>query len=176
MKAVLTSVNPAILSPTNIVSGAKARRENAIFKSILVATDGTTQSSHAVKTAARLAKDLGSTLTLFHATRTYQSFYYPDGAAIAWPPEKQYLKEASAGADKVLASASALVATQGVKAATAHASSDAPADAIIAAAKNLKADLIVMASHGRRGLDKLLMGSETQKVLAHTKLPVLVVR
>ena len=147
-----------------------------MFKSILVATDGTARSNHAVKAAAALAKDLGSTLTLFHATRTYHSLYYPDGAGFAWPPEKQFLKEASAGADKVLASASALAARQGVKAATAHASSDAPADALIAAAKKVKADLIVMASHGRKGLDKLLMGSETQKVLAHSKLPVLVVR
>lgn len=147
-----------------------------MFKSILVSTDGTTQSNHAIKAAAALAKDLGATLTLFHASRTYHALYYPDGAGFAWPPQKQYLKEAAADADKVLTSARALAEKHGVKAATAQASSDSPADAIIAAAKKFKADLIVMASHGRRGLDKLLLGSETQKVLAHTKHPVLVVR
>lgn len=147
-----------------------------MFKSILVSTDGTTQSNNAIKAAAALAKDLDATLTIFHASRTYRSVYYPDAPGLAWPPEKQYLKEAAAGADKVLTSASALAEKHSVKAATAHAYSDSPAEAIIAAAKKAKANLIVMASHGRKGLDKLLLGSETQKVLAHTKLPVLVVR
>jgi len=147
-----------------------------MFKSILVATDGTTQSNQAVKTAATLATDMGATLIVFHASRTYKSFYYPDGVALAWPPEDQYLEKSSAGADKVLTTASALAKKVGVTAKTAHSYSDSPAEAIIAAARKFKADLIVMASHGRKGLDKLLLGSETQKVLARTKLPVLVVR
>ena len=147
-----------------------------MFKFILVSTDGTTQSNHAVQTAAALATGLGATLMVFHASRTYQSLYYPDGVGMAWPPRKKYEKDASAGADKVLESASALAKKLGVKATTAHSYSDSPAEAIVATAKKFKADLIVMASHGRRGLDKLLLGSETQKVLAHTKLPVLVVR
>jgi nucleotide-binding universal stress UspA family protein len=95
---------------------------------------------------------------------------------MAWPPKEQYEKESSAGADKVLANASALAKKSGAKVTTARSYSDAPAEAIIAAAKKFKADLIVMASHGRKGLDKILLGSETQRVLAHTKLPVLVVR
>ena len=66
-------------------------------KVILVPTDGTTQSNHAVKTAATLATNLGATLTIFHASRTYQSLYYPDGVAMAWPPKKQYDKESSVG-------------------------------------------------------------------------------
>lgn len=147
-----------------------------MFKCIPVPTDGTKQSNHAVKTAARRAADFGATLIVFHASRTYQSLYYPDGVGLAWPPKKQYEKESAAGADKVLTSATALAKKLGVGAATAHSYSDSPAEAIIAAAKKSKADLIVMASHGRKGLDKLLLGSETQKVLAHAKLPVLVVR
>ena len=147
-----------------------------MFKVILVPIDGTTQSNRAVKTAAALATDLGATLIVFHASHTYQSLYYPDGVGMTWPPKTQYEKDASAGADKVLGSASALAKKLGVKATTAHSYSDSPAEAIVAMAKKFKADLIVMASHGRRGLDKLLLGSETQKVLAHTKLPVLVVR
>jgi nucleotide-binding universal stress UspA family protein len=147
-----------------------------MFKLILVSTDGTTQSNHAVKTAATLATDLGATLIVFHASRSYQSLYYPDAAGLVWPPEKQYMKEASAGADKLLTRATALAKKLGAKATTAHSYSDSPAEAIIAAAKKFKADLIVMASHGRKGLDKLLLGSETQRVLARTTLPVLVVR
>jgi nucleotide-binding universal stress UspA family protein len=147
-----------------------------MFKLILVSTDGTTQSNHAVKTAAKLATDLGATLMVFHASRSYQSHYYPDAAGLAWPPEKRYMKESLAGADKLLTSATALAKKLGAKATTAHSYSDSPAEAIIAAAKKFNADLIVMASHGRKGLDKLLLGSETQRVLARTTLPVLVVR
>lgn len=147
-----------------------------MFKLILVPTDGTTQSNRAVKTAATLAADLGAPLLLFHASRTYQSLYFPDGAGMTWPPKERYTKEAAAAADKVLTSASALARKLGVKATTAHSYSDSPAGAILATAKKFKADLIVMASHGRKGLDKLLLGSETQRVLARTQLPVLVVR
>ena len=147
-----------------------------MFKFILVPIDGTTQSNHAVKTAAKLAKNLGATLTIYHASRSYKSMYLPEGMPVAWPPEKQFLKEASAAAEKVLTSAVALAKKQGVQATTAHSHNDSPADAILSTAKKLKSDLIVMASHGRTGLDKLLLGSETQRVLARTRLPVLVVR
>jgi len=147
-----------------------------MFKRIFVAIDGTSHSARAVKAGAALANSLGATLTLFHASRTYKSHYYPDAGGIAWPPEKQYLKDSSANADTVLLIASASAQKQGVSADTMHAYSDSPAEAIIAAAKKAKADVIVMASHGRKGIDKLLLGSETQKVLAYTKLPVLIVR
>jgi nucleotide-binding universal stress UspA family protein len=72
--------------------------------------------------------------------------------------------------------ARALAAKEGVAATTAHAHDDETASAVVAAASKTKADLIVMASHGRKGLEKLLIGSETQRVLARTKIPVLVVR
>jgi len=158
------------------LSGGMPEPESAMFKVILVPTDGTTPSNHAVKTAAALATDLGASLMVFHASRTYDALYFPDGVGMVWPPKERYQKEAAIGADKVLASASAVAKKLGAKATTAHSYSDSPADAILAAAKKCKADLIVMASHGRKGLDKLLLGSETQRVLARTKLPVLVVR
>lgn len=147
-----------------------------MFKLILVSTDGTATSSHAVKTAARLAGDLGATLLIFHASRTYEALYFPDGVGMAWPPKEKYESEATASADKVLKSARALAKKADVKVTTAHSYTDSPAEAIVATAKKFKADLIVMASHGRKGLNKLLLGSETQRVLARTKLPVLVVR
>ena len=127
-----------------------------MFTGILVSTDGTAPSNRAVKVAATLAKSLGATLTIFHAQRTW--------------------KESTADADTLLARASTLARKQGAKTATLLGSSDAPAEAIIAAARSTKADLIVMASHGRKGLDRLLMGSEMKKVVAGTKLPVLIMR
>lgn len=147
-----------------------------MFQRILVPTDGTATSNRAVQAAAGVANRFGATLTLFHATPEFRSPYYPEGAAIAWPSKKQYLAESAESADNLLALAKAPVERKGVKVATVHVYNDFPAEAIVAAAAKAKADLIVMASHGRKGLQKLMLGSETQKVLALTKLPVLVVR
>ena len=123
-----------------------------------------------------LANRFGATLTLFHALPKFRSHYYPEGAVLAWPPEKEYLAETAKLADDLLAHAKSTVERKGVKVATVYVYSDSPAEAIVAAATKAKADVIVIASHGRQGLQKLLLGSETQKVLALTKLPVLVVR
>lgn len=147
-----------------------------MFQCILVPTDGTTNSDRAVLEAAGLSNRFGATLTLFHATPEFRSPYYPDGVVITWPSKKEYLAESSKGAADLLAHAKAPVEKEGTKVETVHVYSDFPAEAIVAAATQAKADLIVMASHGRKGLQKLLLGSETQKVLALTKLPVLVVR
>ena len=147
-----------------------------MFQRILVSTDGTPTSNRAVQAAAALANRFGATLTLFHALPKFRSTYYPEGAAFAWPPEKEYLAESSKFAENLLAHAKSLVERKGVKVATMHAYNDSPAAAIVAAATKAKADLIVMASHGRKGVQKLLLASETQKVLALTKLPVLVAR
>ena len=147
-----------------------------MFQRILVPTDGTTTSNRAVQAAASVANRFGATLTLFHATPKFRSPYYPDGAVVAWPSQKEYVAEASKVANDLFARVKAPVERKGVKVTTLHVYNDFPAEAIVAAAAKAKADLIVMASHGRKGLQKLLLGSETQKVLALTKLPVLVVR
>ena len=86
------------------------------------------------------------------------------------------MAESAKFADDLLANAKSKVERKGVKVATVYVYNDSPAEAIVAAATKAKADLIVIASHGRQGLQKLLLSSETQKVLALTKLPVLVVR
>lgn len=147
-----------------------------MFRRILVPIDGTMNSNRALQAAAGVANRFGATLTLFHASPKFRSPYFPDGAAFAWPSEKEYLAESSEGAQSALARAKAPIERKGVKVATVHVYNDFPAEAIVAAATKAKADLIVMASHGRKGLQKLLLGSETQKVLALTKIPVLVVR
>lgn len=146
-----------------------------MFQNILVPTDGTTSSDHAVRAAAEVAERFGAKLTLLHALPKYRSPYFPE-AGLAWPNEDQYLTESSKNAVELLERAKVSAERQGLKVATMHVYNDGPAEAIVAVATETKADLIVMASHGRRGLQKLLLGSETQKVLAHIKLPVLVVR
>ena len=147
-----------------------------MFKRILCATDGSKRSAHAVKTAASIAKDMGALLTLVHVTPDYRTPYYPDGVMIDWPSEKDYKRDCKAAADKVFAKDTALALKEGAEAEALHLFGDSPADEILGAAKKVKADLIVMASHGRKGFEAMLLGSETQKVLARTNVPVLVVR
>ena len=147
-----------------------------MFKRILCATDGSKRSAHAVKTAASIAKDMGALLTLVHVTPDYRTPYYPDGVMIDGPSEKDYTRDCKAAADKVFARDSAAAQKEGVEAEAMHLFGDSPADEILAAAKKAKSDLIVMASHGRKGFEALLLGSETQKVLARSNVPVLVVR
>jgi nucleotide-binding universal stress UspA family protein len=147
-----------------------------MFRRILCATDGSKRSAHAVKTAAVLAHDAGSMLTLIHVTPDYRTPYYPDGVMIDWPSEKDYRRDCKAAAEKVFEKDSAIAQKEGVSVDTVHLFGDSPADEILATAKRAKADLVVMASHGRKGFEALLLGSETQKVLARTLVPVLVVR
>ena len=147
-----------------------------MFRRILCATDGSKRSTQAVKTAAALAHGSGALLTLVHVTPDYRTPYYPDGVMIDWPSEKDYKRDCKAAADKVFAKDAAAALKEGVEADTLHLFGDSPADEILAAAKKQKSDLIVMASHGRKGFEALLLGSETQKVLARTTVPVLVVR
>ena len=147
-----------------------------MFKRILCATDGSKRSAHAVKTAASIAKDMGALLTLVHVTPDYRTPYYPDGVMIDWPSEKDYKRDCKAAAEKVFEKDASLALKEGVQVETQHLFGDSPAEEILAAARKAKADLIVMASHGRKGFEALLLGSETQKVLARSNVPVLVVR
>jgi nucleotide-binding universal stress UspA family protein len=147
-----------------------------MFRRILCATDGSKRSTHAVKTAAALAHGSGALLTLVHVTPDYRTPYYPDGVMIDWPSEKDYKRDCKAAAEKVFEKDVSLALKEGVQAETQHLFGDSPAEEILGAARKAKADLIVMASHGRKGFEALLLGSETQKVLARTSVPVLVVR
>ena len=147
-----------------------------MYHSILVSTDGTARSSSAVTAAAKLARTCGANLTIFHAVPEYRMPYYAEGMAFDWPPEADYLKSSGKHADKLLAKARSLAAKENVTANVARAHADAASEAIVKAAAKAKADLIVMASHGRKGLEKLLLGSETQRVLSRSKVPVLVIR
>ena len=147
-----------------------------MYKNLLVATDGSKLSDKAVAHAVDLARAVGATTTAFYAAPDYPMPAYADGIVYEPVSRKEYAKLAAQDAEKVLGKAVAKARSAGVECKTAFDIAATPWEAILAAAKKNKADAIVMASHGRRGLSAVLLGSETQKVLTHTKLPVIVVR
>ena len=147
-----------------------------MYAHFLVPTDGSKLSDKALAHALTLAKATKARITLFHASPGIPRPAYADGMSIIAISPREYEKQTKADAMKLLDRAAAKGKASGVTCATLHAFDDSPWEGIIAAAKKAKADTIVMASHGRRGLAGVLLGSETTKVLTHSKLPVLVVR
>jgi nucleotide-binding universal stress UspA family protein len=147
-----------------------------MYKNLLVATDGSKLSDKAVVHAIALARAVGAKLTAFYAAPDYPMPAYADGVVYEPVSRKEYAKLAAEDAQKILDAAVAKAAADGVDCKTSYTIASAPWEAILAAAKKHKSDAIVMASHGRRGISAVLLGSETQKVLTHTKVPVIVVR
>jgi nucleotide-binding universal stress UspA family protein len=148
-----------------------------VYKNILIPTDGSKLSTKAVKGAINLAKTLGAKVTVFYATPEYPTPVYSEGAVFtSYVSRADFNRAQAEGAAKVLAAIEKLAASAGVAMTGEHAASNAPYESILKVAAKRKCDLIVMASHGRRGLSAMLLGSETQKVLTHSKIPVLVVR
>ena len=147
-----------------------------MYKRILFPTDGSTLSKKAAKSAVGLAAALGAELVVLNVVPRYPQSYFEGGVTISTQEmarvEKQWAEQGQATGDAVAAQAAAA----GVKAKAVVVRSGLVADAVVAAAKKNKCDLIVMASHGRRGLKRLLLGSETQHVLTHGTIPVLVLR
>jgi nucleotide-binding universal stress UspA family protein len=147
-----------------------------MYTNLLVATDGSKFSEKAVVHAIGLAKALGAKVTAFYAAHDYPDPTYSEGIIYETISRKDYAAIAAADAEKVLAKVAKKAKAEGVKCDTRYALSRAPWEAILAAAKKNKCDVIVMGSHGRGGLAALFLGSETQKVLAQSKLPVIVAR
>ena len=147
-----------------------------MYKRILVATDGSTLSKKAVNSAIALAALTEAELVALKVVPRYPVSYFegslPLPAKEIARVEQQWAENAQAMVDAVQKSALG----KGVKVRAITVKSDIVSDAIIAAAKKHKCDLIVMASHGRRGIKRILLGSETQQVLTHTQIPVLVLR
>jgi len=147
-----------------------------MYQRILVATDGSTLSKKAVASAIALARLSGAELVALKVVPRYPQSYFEGGLALPASDiakvEKQWAEHGQAVVDAVAKSTAAKGLT--VKAVTVK--SDLVSEAIIAAAKKHKCDLIVMASHGRKGVKRLLLGSETQQVLTHSHIPVLVLR
>lgn len=147
-----------------------------MYQKILVATDGSSLSKKAVQSAIALASVCGATLVALKVVPRYPLSYFEGGVAVQAAEmsriEKQWAEEGQALVDLVKKQAEA----KGVKTRALTAKSDVVSDAIISAAKKQNCDLIVMASHGRRGVKRLLLGSETNQVLTHSHIPVLVLR
>ena len=139
-----------------------------MYQRILVATDGSDLSRKAVDNAINLAATCGAELIAIKVVPHYPRSYFEGSAPLSADEvsrvEKHWAEDGQSGAAK------------GVKVTALVVKSDLVSDALIEAAKKHGADLIVMASHGRKGVKRLLLGSETQQVLTHSETPVLVLR
>jgi len=145
-----------------------------MFAHIMIATDGSDLAQRAVGQGLALAKRLGAKATAVTVSEPMAAMLMGEGA-IALPIEA-YEEAASADAARILAGVSAEAEKVGVACDTLHVSDQFPADGIVAAAKAQGCELIVMASHGRRGLSKLLLGSQATHVLTLSEVPVLICR
>jgi len=147
-----------------------------MYRKILVATDGSKLSKKAVTAAVGMAQLCQAELIAVKVVPRYVQSYFegsiPMGASDIRRIEAQWTQDAQTTLDAV----SKIAAAKGVAVKTLVLKSDQVADALVTAAAKSKADLIVMASHGRSGIKRLLLGSETQHVLTHAKIPVLVLR
>jgi nucleotide-binding universal stress UspA family protein len=148
-----------------------------MYKRILVSTDGSKLSGKAIRTAVKLAHATGAKVTGVYVIAPFVAPAYGEGVMYgpALSP-KRYKEITGREARRALAAVEIEARTSGTEYGSAILTADNPWEGIIRAAKAKKCDLIVMASHGRRGLAGLLLGSETTKVLTHSKVPVLVCR
>ena len=147
-----------------------------MYKSILVATDGSKLSSKAVTHAIGLAAATGARLAAFYGSPGYPMPIAAEGVMYEPISRKQYAEASEREAKKVLDKVARKAGEAGVECKSLHAIVDTPWQGILDAARKARADVLVMASHGRRGVAAVLLGSETQKVLTHSKIPVIVVR
>ena len=145
-----------------------------MFKHILLPTDGSKLSEAAVEKGMHFAKGIQAKITgLFVVPKEYPSYYE---AEIPGSFKDQAEAECKAMAKRHLSSLNKAAQEAGVACEVVMEASDQPYEAIVSMAEQKGCDLIMMASHGRRGVGALLLGSETQKVLTHSKIPVLVYR
>src|SRR5262245_33069753 len=147
-----------------------------MFKHILLPTDGSPVSDKAVRRGIEFAKKIRERITALHVVPDFR-FMAEEGITPLNPAlKKRFRDEGHAHAKKILEAVAKRARARGVRCAIVSATSDLPYQEIVSTAKRQKCDLIMMASHGRRGLSSLLPGSETSKVLTHSRVPVLVVR
>jgi nucleotide-binding universal stress UspA family protein len=145
-----------------------------MYKHILIATDGSELAEKAIAQGLALAKALQANVTAVTVTEPWTAVA-PGEMAIAFPIE-EYDKSAAVNAAKILDAVGKAAQKAGVACATVHVKDQFPADGIIDTAKTKGCDLIVMASHGRRGFARLFLGSQAVRVLTHSTTPVLICR
>jgi nucleotide-binding universal stress UspA family protein len=147
-----------------------------MYKRILVATDGSELSAKAVEHAIALAKVHGSELVALKVTHLQIDDHWDGQIMNDAAAKARQLKAWSENSQAVVDGVKAAAEAAGVTATAITENSNYIADTIIATARTQACDLVVMASHGRRGLARVLIGSETQHVLTHSHIPVLVLR
>lgn len=145
-----------------------------MFQHFLIPTDGSMLSEDAAKRGAHFAKSIGARITFFHAIEPHG---ITEGVVeLLEATRGDHAKAALAFAAEHLHFISKIAHANGVECETVHAHSDDPAGEIIKLAISRECDLIVMASHGRRGIESIVLGSQTHKVLTRSRIPVLVYR
>jgi nucleotide-binding universal stress UspA family protein len=145
-----------------------------MFKHILLPTDGSDLSLRAAKLGIELARTCGARVHVLHVVAPFHTISYV--AEMLAATEAIYTQEATTHAEQYVADVRRMAEAAGVECSTHYVSDDHPHEAIIRAAHEQHCDLIVMASHGWRGITRLLLGSEVHKVLLESEIPVLVCR
>ena len=147
-----------------------------MFTRIMLATDGSKLSQKAVKIAIDMASKFNAELVAVKVIPRYVQTYFEGSFTVADIDVKSIEAQWAAGAQQVLDKISSSAAAKGVSVKTSVIKSDDISEGLVKAANKMKVDLIVMASHGRKGIKRVLLGSETQNVLTHSEVPVLVLR
>jgi nucleotide-binding universal stress UspA family protein len=145
-----------------------------MFTRILIPTDGSELSRRAIKAGIEFAKQINAKVVGFYATETYPIMVYGEYIPVEPISPEEFQRLEQARAKSLLGYIEAAAKNAGVECSTEFIQSAQPYEAIINIAKAKNCDLIFMASHGRRGLSALVLGSETNKVLTHSKVPVLI--
>ena len=147
-----------------------------MYKNILLPTDGSALSRSAIAAGVKLAKALGARVTGFYAAPPATPLEYDGMFPIGYADPTERARAIEKTANQNLAVIEKAAKTAGVRCKVEHVTDDFPADAIVAAAMRNKCDAIFIASHGRHGFRRSMLGSQTQKVLAQSKIPVIVHR
>jgi nucleotide-binding universal stress UspA family protein len=148
-----------------------------MYKRILIATDGSELADRAVAHGLALAKEVKAPVTLVTVTQPWSALELAHEARLGHTnPIHQFEDMAAASAKMILDAAAQKAKIAGVACELVHVPGQHPAEGIIAIAEKQGCDLIVMASHGRRAVGRLLLGSQANEVLAHSKVPTLIVR
>ena len=147
-----------------------------MYKNILIPTDGSKLSASAIKAGVKLAKAIGASVTGVFVAPTATPLIFEGIIPVGYMPPDEHADMIRKATAHHLATIEKAAQEVGVPCESVSVTGDFPADEILQLAEKKKCDLIFMASHGRKGFSALLLGSETQKVLAHSKIPVLVHR
>ncbi len=148
-----------------------------MYQRILIATDGSDLANRGLKQGLALAKTVGAHVDIVTVSEPWAlGMYDAMGWSVGYEASPEYRTEREEAAQAILAPALETAAAAGVAASTHHVLDRYAAEGILDTAKNCDSDLIVMTSHGRRGMSRVLLGSQTVEVLTSSAVPVLVVR